>query len=418
VLEVALVATALALLAAGAWIVRLSADRARLAAELAAERRRAEDLRSDDERLRSSFQALASETLKAESAQFLQLAEQKFAAREASAVAELDKRRVVVDQLVQPIGDALKKTQDELRRLEAERGVAYAGLREQVQSMQRANGELANQTQKLAQALSKPNVRGRYGEIQLQRVAELAGMQAYCDFATQESVRDGAGRLQKPDMVVRLPNERVIAVDAKTNIDAYLAAIDAPRPEDAEQHLQRFAKHVAEQVQALGRKGYWAQFDAPEFTVMFVPGDQFVDAALERRPELIELAARANVVLASPSTLIGLLRAVHLGWREKRFSEDAQKLQDLGRQLLERFGVALGHAEKVGTSLRRAVDDYNGFVGSIDTRVLPTLRKFEESGAGAREPVKELKPVDGVTRRLAGAVDPIEGLVEGSKESK
>jgi DNA recombination protein RmuC len=406
--EFALVALALALAGAAVWIARLSSERARLAAELAHERARTQQIAGDEQRLRDSFRALASETLKAESAQFLQLAEQKFAAREAKHVAEFEKRRLGVDQLVQPIGEALKKTQEELRRIESARDVAYAGLREQVQSMQRANAELSGQTQRLAQALSKPNVRGRYGEIQLQRVAELAGMQAYCDFATQESVRDDAGRLARPDMVVKLPNERVIAVDAKTNIEAYLAALDVARPEDAEPHLQRFARHVAEQVQALGKKGYWAQFDAPEFTVMFVPGDQFIDAALERRPDLIELAARANVVLASPSTLIGLLRAVHLGWREKRFSEDAQQLQGLGQQLLERFGVALGHVDKVGTSLRRAVDDYNGFVASVDTRVMPTLRKFEESSARAKEPIKELKPVEGVLRARASGADAAE----------
>lgn len=402
-LEFALVALALALVGASVWIARLSAERARLQALLESELDRAERAASDEQRLKDSFRTLASDALQRESAQFLQLAEQKFAVREAKAVAELEKRRVVVDQLVQPIGEALKKTQEELRRLELAREGAYAGLREQVQVMQRANVELNGQTQRLAQALSKPNVRGRYGEIQLQRVAELAGMQNYCDFTTQESVRDGDGRLLKPDMVVRLPNERVIAVDAKTNIEAYLAALDVKRPEEAEPHLERFARHVAEQVIALGKKGYWSQFDAPEFTVMFIPGDPFLDAALERRPDLIELAARSNVVLASPSTLIGLLRAVHLGWRERRFSEDAHKLQELGQQLLERFGVALTHVDRVGTSLRRAVDDYNGFVASVDTRVMPTLRKFEESGARAKEPIKELKPVEGVLRARAGA---------------
>lgn len=404
-LEFVLVALLFALAGASVWIARLSAQRARLEAQLENERERIARLADDEQRLKDSFQSLASETLKRESAQFLQLAEQKFAAREVKAAAELDKRRAAVDQLVQPIGEALKRTQEELRTLEKERQGAYAGLREQVQAMQRANAELSGQTQRLAVALSKPNVRGRYGEIQLQRVAELAGMQNYCDFALQESVRDAQGRLLKPDMVVRLPNERVVAVDAKTNIDAYMSALEATKPEEAEPHLQRFARHVAEQVQALGKKGYWAQFDAPEFTVMFVPGDNFLDAALERRPDLIELAARSNVVLASPSTLIGLLRAVHLGWREKRFSEDAHKLQELGQQLLERFGVALGHADKLGRSLRTAVEDYNGFVGSVDARVMPTLRKFEESSARAKEPVKELKPVEGVIRARSSALE-------------
>ena len=159
-----------------------------------------------------------------------------------------------------------------------------------------------------------------------------------------------------------------------------------------------------EQAQALGKKGYWSNYDAPEFTVMFIPGDQFIDAALQRRPDLIELAANSNVVLASPSTLIGLLRAVSVGWREKRFSESAEVLQKLGKELLERFGGALGHADKVGTSLRRAVDDYNQFVGSVDARVMPTLRKFEEAGAKGKEAIKELTPVDSATRRSLNAL--------------
>ncbi len=410
-LEVAVVVLSLALVAAVVWIARLSTERAQLAgerAQLAGERdlaaQRLADAAKNEAQLRESFQALAGDALSKSSAQFLQLAEQKFAARDAAAAGDLDKRRTAVDQLIQPIGEALKKTQEELRKLETERQAAYSGLKQQVAAMQSANVDLSKETQKLSQALSKPHVRGAYGEVQLQRVAELAGMQAYCDFATQESVRDSLGKLQKPDMVVKLPNERVIAVDAKTNISAYLDAQNASTPEQAEEHLARFAKHVVEQAQALGKKGYWSNYDAPEFTVMFIPGDQFIDAALQRRPDLIELAANANVVLASPSTLIGLLRAVSVGWREKRFSESAEVLQKLGKELLERFGGALGHADKVGTSLRRAVDDYNQFVGSVDARVMPTLRKFEEAGAKGKEAIKELTPVDSATRRSLNAL--------------
>lgn len=390
---------ALLALALAAALYALSRARAERDVALA----RLTDAAADQAGQREQFQALASETLQKNSAQFLELAEQKLAAREATAVGEMDKRRAAVDQMLAPIGEALKKTQDELRGIEKARVEAYAGLKSQVLSMAEANRTLSSETGRLAQALSKPTVRGRYGEIQLQRVAELAGMQSYCDFATQEGVRDASGRLQKPDMVVRLPNERVIAVDAKTNIDAYLEALKGGAPEQIEAHMQRFAAHVADQIVALGRKGYWAQFDAPEFTVMFVPGDQFLDAALERRPDLIEVAARANVVLASPSTLIGLLRAVSLGWREKRFSESALELQKLGKELLERFLVAIGHADKVGTSLQRAANDYNAFVRSVDSRVMPTLRKFEEAGAKGNEPVKELKPVEGGLERSKNA---------------
>jgi DNA recombination protein RmuC len=285
--------------------------------------------------------------------------------------------------------------------MEKARTESYSGLRAQVQSMAQQSELLRGETAKLAQAMSNPNVRGRYGEIQLQRVAELSGMQGYCDFDKQATLSSD-GKVQRPDMIVRLPNERMIAVDAKTNIGAYLESLDAKSPELAEQSMRRFADHVVEQAQALGRKGYWKQFaDSPELVVMFVPGDQFLDGALQRRPDLIELSARANVILATPSTLIGLLRAVNVGWREKKLADSARELLQLGSELHTRFSVAIGHAESVGTALDRAVREYNQLAGSIDARVMPTLRKFEEAGARKEEPIKELKPIESAVRAIA-----------------
>lgn len=398
-LETAVLLLALALIGCAIWIARLSAERSRIAGERDLAQQRAADVERNAAQQKDSFRALAGETLKAESEQFLRLATQTLAARESSAVAEMDKRKAALDQLLKPIGEALARTHEELKRIEGDRTATYASLRAQVQGIADANVELRKETGRLVQALVKPHVRGRYGEMQLQRVAELSGMKSYCDFALQDAVRDAEGNLLKPDMVVKMASGRELAVDAKTNIDAYIAAMGAATPELAERELQRYAQHVVEQAQALGKKSYWKQYDgSPEFTVMFLPGDQFLDAALERRPDLIEIAAKANVVLASPSTLIGLLRAVHVGWREKRLAENAAVLFELGKQLQGRLGVALGHADKVGQSLRRAVEDYNKFVGSVESRVMPTLRKFEESGASAGEPVEELSPVESLPR--------------------
>jgi DNA recombination protein RmuC len=263
-----------------------------------------------------------------------------------------------------------------------------------------ANQELRAETGRLTQALRKPNVRGRYGEVQLERVIELSGMRRWCDFTTQENLRDGDKKLQKPDVVVRLPNGRVVAIDAKTCFDAYLDALDEQDDVRREALLERYASNVAEQVAKLGRKEYWAQLDALEMVIMFVPGDQLVDAALERRPDLVEVAAAQNVVLASPSTLIGLLRAVHVGWRERELSDNAEELFRLGRELHERAAITLEHASRVGDALDAAKRRYNEFVGSVDTRLVPTLRKFADKGARSSRTLPELRPIDGDGRKI------------------
>ena len=377
-------------LAASAWLLR---DRYRLIAERELARARLQD----EDRSRTSFQALAAEALRNSNAEFLNLAKETLSARQSEAQAEMDQRRSALDGLIAPIKDAIKRTHLELKEV----GKEHAGLRQQVKQMTRSNRELRSETGKLTQALRKPNVRGRYGEIQLERVVELAGMRSYCDFRVQENLRDPEGRLQKPDLVVRLPNERVLAVDAKTSIDGYLDALDAETPEEAEALLDRYAENVLVQVQRLAKRQYWSQFDAsPEFVVMFVPGDQLIDAALERRPNLLELAAEENVILASPSTLIGLLRAVHVGWREKNLTDSAEELFELGRELHKRAATVLERASKVGQAIDSARRNYNEFVGSVQGRLLPALRKFEERDARSSKELEELTPVEGEARRL------------------
>lgn len=340
------------------------------------------------------FNATAAEALDRTNKRFLELADQNFAKRHQEASEMLGK-------LVSPIGETLKRTDEQIKELERRRSEAYVRLSEQVEALKLGSQGLVEETSKLVSALRKPQVRGQYGEIQLERVAELAGMTNYCDFTTQSSVRDSDGNLLRPDMVVSLPNGREIVIDAKTNIEAYLDALEAKTPDDAEAHLKRFARHMLDQARSLGSKKYWKDYKgSPEFTVMFVPGDQFVDAALEREPRLLEMAAESNILLASPSTLIGLLRAVAVGWREKQLSESAEQLFELGKELHDRTAVALGHASKLGESLDRAVRTYNQFVGSVDSRLMPTLRKFEEAGARSEKSLSGPDPIETTSSQL------------------
>ncbi|MEA5556283.1 DNA recombination protein RmuC [Nodularia spumigena] len=347
------------------------------------------------EQLKETFQALASQTLKGVSEELLVRANETFAAKGKEAQLEMDKRSQQVMQMVKPVSETLGRAQEQLASLEA-----------RVNESKLASEGLRLETQKLSRALSRPEVRGRYGEIQLRRVAELAGMTSYCDFTEQTSSRDGEGNLLRPDMVVRLPNERVIAVDAKANIDAYVQAASSATAEEQELHFARFADHIEGQIKKLSDKKYWAQFEgAPEFVVMFVPGDQFLDAALSRKPNLLDVAAQQNVIMASPSTLIGLLRAVAVGWREHKLTEDAVKLFELGRELHDRVATAMGHAGRLGSAINSAAEQYNKFASSVETRLLPTIRKFEESGVRSAKEVEGLPEVEVRARLVEGAVE-------------
>jgi DNA recombination protein RmuC len=362
---------------------------------------RVADSEQGERRMRDAFEALAGRALQAQSEQFLALAEQRLGAQQARADATIEKGRREVDALVKPIGEALVKTREELARLEKAREGAYQGLAQQVRGFQEASVELRAQTAKLSEALRRPNVRGRYGEVQLQRVVELAGMREWCDFSTQSISRSTDGQVHRPDLVVKLPNGRVLAVDAKCSIDGYLDALEAHDPGVRDAALARFASNVVDQVTRLSQRQYWADFEqSPELVVMFVPGDQFIDAALQQRPELVELAAQKNIVLASPATLIGLLRAVALGWRERNVSESAAELLKHGQQLHERSAKALEYATKVGEHLRRTVDAYNDFATSVDARLMPSLRRMEELGAKSAKALETPAQLEHVPKRI------------------
>ena len=367
------------------------------------ERDLAQARNADLEELRTGFQSVAGEVLRNSNEEFLRLAKEAFAAGEARSTAGMDQRQQAMDQLIEPLKVAVQETHTQLRRNEKEQ----AGLREHILRVTQSNTQLRGETSRLVQALRKPNVRGRYGEIQLERVVELAGLRSYCDFSTQAAMYDDSGNLQKPDMIVRLPNGRVVAVDAKTPLDAYMDALECNVESEVEARMERYAKNFLQQVKNLSSKEYWSNFEhSPELVVMFVPGDQLVDAALERRPDLIDLAAQGNVIIASPSTLIGLLRAIHVGWREQNLTESAQELFQLGRELHGRAAIVIDHITRVGESIDGARRNFNTLVGSVQGRLVPTLRRFEERDARSTKDVADPQTLGGEIRPMRRDVLP------------
>jgi DNA recombination protein RmuC len=346
-------------------------------------------------RFRDEFEALAGRTLRTANEEFLKRAEAMVNAERQKAAAEIELKKAAVDQLIRPISETLEKTGQKLAELDKARIESASMLGEHLRAVADGNSQLREETSKLVRALREPHVRGRYGEVQLRRVAELAGMQAYCDFSEQNQTVDADGNALRPDMVVRLPSERVIVVDAKTNIQAYLDALQASDTAEAETHLERFAKHVADQAAALSRKKYWAQYSgSPEFVVMFIPGDQFIDAALSRQPELLENAARQHVLLAGPATLIGLLRAVAVGYREQTLAVAATELRELGLEFHKRAATAYEHIEKMGGAIESVVQHYNRFVASYQGRLEPVLRRFEDAGARSGKDLPEVAALE------------------------
>jgi DNA recombination protein RmuC len=364
-------------------VMKLSEELAALRERLDGVEKVRQELIANEGRMREAFEAIGSKTVRASQETLGKILNDRLAAADEKSRVEHEQRRLAVEAMVKPIGETLAKTSERLTQLD-----------ERVKASGESADQLKEQTARLARALSRPEVRGKYGEIQLKRVAELAGMTNYCDFTEQTSTVDADGTMLRPDMVVTLPNKRMIAVDAKANIDAYMAAVNASDDQEREAHLERFARHISEQAKKLGDKRYWTRFEgSPEFVVMFVPGDQFIDAALSRRPELLDRAAQDGVILASPSTLIGLLRAVAVGWREHRLAEEAQELLALGKELHDRAAVAFNHAAELGDTIRQSVERYNKLVGSIDSRLVPTLKRFEAAGAGSGKELAEAKPV-------------------------
>ena len=359
---------------------RLESERAILNSEKANIEAMLKEHHQSADRIKEHFATLSAEHLRNSSQQFLNLASERLGALGKQSEAELEKRQRAVESIVSPIAESLKRADQTLAAIEQQRTASFVEIRTQMEALGRSGSELRSETARLVNALREPQVRGRYGEVQLKRVAELAGMRPYCDFVEQNHTVDSSGNAKRPDMIIKLPNRRELVVDAKANLKPYLDAFEATDPAQVELHLQRFADGVANQARKLAAKDYYADYaGSPEFVVMFMPGDQFVDAALSKRPDLLDLAAANNVIIASPSSLIAMLRAVAVGFREATLAERAEELFILGRELHERAATAMTHIANLGRSIEAALTHYNSFVGSYESRLAPTLAKFEEA---------------------------------------
>lgn len=386
---------------------KLQAEVAGLRTTLEHERKASEEkfalVTRASEELKNSFQALAAEALKSNNQSFLALATENLKKFQIQAEGDLDQRQKAVENLVAPIKESLGKVDQQIQQMEKARSEAYGGLAAQVKSLITSQEKLQAETGNLVKALRAPNVRGRWGEIQLRRVVEIAGMINYCDFEEQTTVSTLDGRL-RPDLVVHLPGGKNVIVDAKTPLSAYLEACETQDESLRAALLKKHADQVAAHMSSLSCKAYWDQFQsAPEFVVMFLPGETFFSAALEQNPGLIEQGVNQRVIPASPTTLIALLRAVAYGWQQETIAENAQKIANLGRDLYDRLCKLANHMEGLGKNLDRAVEHFNKAVGTMESRVFAPARKFAELGTAIKEELPEVPQIDKTARQLQAA---------------
>ena len=348
--------------------------------------------------LQQAFASTSEQALRNNHTQFLQLAQETLGRFQVESQADLAQRQRSIDYLVQPIQQALEKTELQIRQIEKERQASFGMLSEQIRGMLNDQMALRAETGRLAKALRTPSLKGQWGELSLKRIVELAGMNAHCDFQEQV-VKTDSERTIRPDLVIRMPDARELIVDAKAPLDAYLDAVNAETLEQRKAHLQRHVKQVREHVRNLAAKRYWEQFEhAPDFVVLFIPGEHFLSAALDQDKSLLEDALNDKVILATPTTLIALLRAVAYGWKQALLGQNARKVKTLGEELHKRVSIFVEHMDKLGRSLGTSVETYNKALGSLERNVIPSMRRLAEVGISSSRELNEIQPIETVPR--------------------
>jgi DNA recombination protein RmuC len=380
---------------------------AELRSRSAAETERERMLSLAAERLGTAFNQLADRQLQSHSDTFLKLARETLSVQTERAKGDLTAREQAIDGLVAPIREALARAERQLQELDKSRSETHGSISKQLEALAASQHALSAETRNLVSALRRPEVRGQWGEITLRRLVELAGMVEHCDFVTQshQATENGAIR---PDMVIRLPDARDLIVDVKTPLDAYLEATEAATEADRRTALERHATIVAGRIRELASKAYWSQFErSPEFVILFIPGDQFLSAALAERPALLDDALRQNIILATPTSLVALLKAVAYGWQQTALAANAAEIRSTASQLYERLTTFAGHLGLVGKSLGDSVRAFNASVGSLERMVLPSARRFTELGVQPRQRLVPPKSIEELTREVAGVDDPV-----------